>query len=90
MEISTGDYVLATKYSDGDPMDQWCVGFYDGMLGNKYLVVDKEGVSFRPSGFRRVTKISKKRGEFILYHKWNIAMGGRSMYWWARCTMRGA
>ena len=25
--IADGEYVLATKYSDGDPGDEWAVGF---------------------------------------------------------------
>jgi len=28
-EMKHGDYVLATKYRDGDPQDHWAVGFYD-------------------------------------------------------------
>lgn len=27
--VEPGDYVLATKYFDGDPADQFCVGIYD-------------------------------------------------------------
>lgn len=28
-EVTKGDYVLCTKYSDRDPCDQWQVGFLD-------------------------------------------------------------
>jgi len=32
-KIKKGDYVLATKYSDGDPKDHFAVGFFDKMRG---------------------------------------------------------
>lgn len=65
--IKKGDYVLATKYSDGDPGDWWAVGFYDGPLhGDRHKVVDSEGKSLRHSGFRRVGKITPEFGEWLL------------------------
>lgn len=30
--LNSGDYALATKWSDADPKDHWCVGFFDSML----------------------------------------------------------
>ncbi len=30
--LCVGDYVLATKYHDGNPQDHWCVGFYHSTL----------------------------------------------------------
>lgn len=69
--ISKGDYVVATKWSDGHWDDQWCVGFYDGELeggvgSKRHLVVDNEGVQFRCGGFRRVKKITRDQGSYIL------------------------
>lgn len=65
-----GDYVLATKWSDGDPQDQWCVGFYkekyDHFGEARHIVTDNNGKSFRANGFRRVEPISKERGEIIV------------------------
>lgn len=72
-----GDYVLATKYSDGDPGDPWALGFYAGELnvGNdretvkvapRYLVNDSAGHSIRPGGFRRVARIRKDVGHWLL------------------------
>jgi hypothetical protein len=65
-----GDYVLATKYSDGDPGDHWCVGFYDSYLQfdkeTRHKVVDAEGNSFRASGFKRVAKIDRDLGAWLL------------------------
>lgn len=69
-DLKKGDYVLATKYRDGDPGDQFCVGFYDGFYMNgdstRHLVLDGEGKQFRRNGFRRVAKISRDRGEWIV------------------------
>lgn len=89
--LNKGDYVLATKYSDGDPGDQWCVGFYDGRLHSvdpdRHFVVDEDGKQFRGNGFRRVAIISRERGEFILRNRDTIEWGGRSLWWWKRCKM---
>lgn len=72
MGVKSGDYVLATKFSDGDPNDHWCVGFYDKPFHNRHLVIDASGKQFRIGGFRRVKKISKNRGKFILSHREHI------------------
>jgi hypothetical protein len=72
-----GDYVLATKYSDGDPGDPWALGFYAGELdmGNdqceikvarRHLVNDSSGKSIRPNGYRRVARIRKDVGAWLL------------------------
>lgn len=61
-----GDYVVATKYADGDPGDHFCVGYYQGWYDHfgqpRHLVVDGSGKSFRANGFRRVAKVSSERG----------------------------
>ena len=71
-ELKKGDYVLATKYRDGDPGDQFCVGFYDHFYMNgdstRHLIVDGEGKQFRRNGFRRVAKVGRARGEWIVKH----------------------
>jgi len=43
--VKIGDYVLATKYIDGDPCDQWCIGFVSEHWPSKkrWLVRDSEG-----------------------------------------------
>ena len=64
--LKAGDYVLATKWSDGDPCDQWCVGFFSYEVEGRYCVLDSDGVSFRHNGFRRCEKISKEQGDFAL------------------------
>ena len=86
--LLAGDYVLATKYSDGDPQDQWCVGFYKGVLpkstNERHEIVDGDGNLLRGNGFRRVKKISRRRGEFILSKRDQIASGDKSLWWWVR------
>lgn len=88
---AAGDYVLATKYSDGDPEDQWCVGFFKGMLlkpdGYRYEVVDSEGKLFRGNGFRRCEKIEAKRGAWMLLHAREIELSGLSVWHFATCPM---
>lgn len=89
--LKVGDYVLATKYLDGDPQDHWAVGFFAGMLpkagGDRYDVVDGNDQLFRGNGFRRVKKISDVRGQWLLEHKQEIQHGGRTLWSWVRAQM---
>ncbi len=90
--LKQGDYVLATKYSDGDTHDHWCIGFYDHMdeLGSsiRYYVVDSKGNQFRMNGFRRIKKISEKRGKWILKNKELIELSGKSLWYFSKCKMK--
>lgn len=83
-EMKNGDYVLATKYSDGDPKDPFAIGFFDGMLGDRYLVVDNNDKQFRASGFRRIDKISKYVGEILIRNIGLIENGDASVWFWRR------
>ena len=88
-EVKKGDYVLATKWGDGDSRDHWVVGFYDELkYGDRHIILDGDGVSFRPGGFRRAAKISANRGAFIIKHTKEIEAGSRSLWWWKRCSMK--
>lgn len=90
MKVLAGDYVIATKWSDGDPGDQWCVGFYKGITTeDRHEVVDSNGDLFRGNGFRRVKKISQQRGEFILSKREQIQSGTKSLWWWLRQPLDG-
>lgn len=83
--LNAGDYVLATKYSDGDPCDHFCVGFFAGMLGDRYLVQDECGKSFRPGGFRRAERISSRVGDILVKAFARISdKPGRSLWYWRR------
>lgn len=64
--IDKGEYVLATKYGDGDPADQWCVGFYDRLKDGRHYVTDGEGHQYRGNGFRRAQVIASAEGEWLL------------------------
>src|SRR5262245_4247591 len=91
-ELKQGDYVLATKWGDGDPQDHWCIGFYSETLNsygqNRFIVVDENGRPFRANGFRRAKRISKQRGRWILARKEQIEQSSRSLWYWARCSMK--
>lgn len=84
--LLAGDYVLATKYSDGDPQDHWCVGFLHSMLpkagGDRFQVVDSDGNQFRGNGFRRVQKIGANEGKWLLEHAAEIEASERSVWDW--------
>jgi len=69
-EIKKGEYVFATKYSDGDPCDGWAVGFYDGILPkigeDRFLVIDDDGNQMRRNGFRKIKAISEEVGAKLI------------------------
>lgn len=72
--LRKGDYVLATKYRDGDPYDGYAVGFYEGPLAKdigragqpQHIVVDGDGNPYRANGFRRVERITEELGSWIV------------------------
>ena len=65
-----GDYVLASKYSDGDVNDPWFIGFVGGKCRfnpDKYTLVDNDGnFLYREGGFRRAKKITPEIGKKLL------------------------
>lgn len=61
-----GDYVFATKYSDGDPGDHWALGLYDGERNGRHYVKDNSGNQLRGNGFRRVARIRADVGYWLL------------------------
>lgn len=71
--LEKGDYVLATKYRDGDPHDGWALGFYDSMLpkigGDRFMVVNSEGKQYRGNGFRRCERVSDELGDWIFANR---------------------
>jgi hypothetical protein len=64
--MEVGDYVLATKYDDGDPGDMWALGFYDGERDGRHYVKDSAGQQIRGNGFRRASRIRKDVGNWLL------------------------
>lgn len=91
--LRRGDYVLATKYSDGDPQDHWAVGFYDGItaphhMPPRYDVVDHRGTQMRGNGFRRVEKITLARGKWLLENRERIEQSGQELWtYFLTCPM---
>jgi hypothetical protein len=63
-----GDYVLATKYDDGDPGDQFAVGHYDRFDCERHYVTDAEGKQFRGNGFRRCEPVTPYEGAWLIAH----------------------
>ena len=66
-----GDYVLATKYEDGDPGDPWAVGYYLGQHDFhgtiRYLVGDHVGGdSFRRDGYIKIGLIDRDFGNWLM------------------------
>ena len=92
--IENGDYVLATKYRDGDPREHWCVGMFAGEITAyaenggppRYKIVDGDGIQFRHNGFRRVKSISAELGDFMIRNKELIESGGLSVWGYARMS----
>lgn len=88
-ELVKGDYVLATKYPDGDPKDHFYIGFFRGMLIDKfgsvtdrYLVDDGKGNLARANGFRRCEKISANVGSALVYAIDIIGQSYTSIWYW--------
>jgi hypothetical protein len=81
--LSKGDYVLATKYEDGDPHDGWCVGFYECPVKHRHRIINNSGqVIGRWNGFEGVVKISRNAGQWILDHQNEIQSGSDSLWVW--------
>ena len=75
-DLKEGDYVLATKWSDGDSRDHWCCGFYQGMTGHenqRYDIADSDGNLFRNNGFRRCEKIHPAIGKYLVDNSHHIS-----------------
>lgn len=88
--LTKGDYVLATKYQDGDPRDQWCIGYYQGQTQHcppRHDIMDIDGKLFRGNGFRRVKRISPERGAWLLQHAQGMEFSGKSVWRFARTAM---
>lgn len=95
--LVVGDYVLATKYRDGDPYDHWCIGWVSGfreivgfnniVIEARIMVEDHNGNPFRYGGFRRAKRMSAQRGAWLIKHQKEFYTRGRSLWWWFRAPM---
>lgn len=79
--MKQGDYIVATKYSDGDPKDHFVVGLFRDMTWHgRYNVVDDEGKLFRGNGFRRAKVVSAEVGNKIVTNMTIIENSDRSVW----------
>ena len=84
-EPKIGDYVLATKYQDGDPADHFCLGWVKGVYSNsRFDVVDDKGKSYRSNGFRRARVVSEDLGAWLLPRFPQMESCGLSVWRWMR------
>jgi len=85
-----GDYVLATKYEDGDPCDHFVVGFVSGWTRHgRWLVEDAEGRNQRHNGFRRAARITDEEGRKLVAMMPQIGDIQGPSLWWHLAKMRG-
>lgn len=84
IKAGIGDYVLATKYEDGDPHDHWVCGWLAEVLDRydppRYDVVDNDRESFRGNGFRRVERISMGVGKKLVELGKEMRFSGKSVW----------
>lgn len=82
--VKIGDYVLATKYDDGDPGDHWACGFVASIMDQydppRYDVVDNNQVSFRGNGFRKVERITLWMGKQLIAIGDKMVWAGKSVW----------
>ena len=91
--LAVGEYVLATKYDDGDPCDQFCVGIYRNPLTQytslRHDIVDSDGNLFRGNGFRRAEVITQEEGSALIALFPEISDKPGKSLWWHLDTIRG-
>lgn len=74
MSVEIGDYVLATKYSDRDPLDPWRVGYVVKIVQSKrglgYIVGNRDGTWEDNREYLYVKHITGEFGrEWIEFHR---------------------
>ena len=83
--LKKGDYVLATKYTDGDCRDHWFVGFFRSKCKRgRYDIIDNDGHLIRGNGFRKAQRISPEVGRFLVEHIEDIDHGSKGLWWWKK------
>lgn len=68
-----GDYVLATKWETGSPMEPIGVGFLESEIVSsgeraheRWFLMDQNRKRFKANGYRRAEKITLEEGVFII------------------------
>jgi hypothetical protein len=87
-----GDYVLATRWHDGDPCDPFCIGFYaekwSSETGNqiRHYVIYGDETSSHGGSFRRAEAITEEEGKALVALLPEIGdKPGRSVWWHLDC-----
>ena len=84
-KVDVDDYVLASKWSDGDPNDPWAIGFVDKTLpptsSPRYTLKDADGNPMKFGIFGRAERISEASG-YILVVARNIVMQSHYSVWY--------
>lgn len=88
--LEVGDYVLASKYRDGDPNDPWFVGFIKQIIRcedyDKYKIADEDGNLLYSSMLARAERIGKANGHQLVRCKKYIKESNKSVYYWKNNT----
>ena len=87
-KVNLGDYVLASKWSDGKLGDPWAIGFVSeiGEVNGKprYLIADIDGNLISRTMHRRAERISPTVGAELLIlnkkHDWEFNCPMRSIW----------
>ena len=84
-----GDYVLATQYEDGSPLDHFAIGFLHRVLPRDassgitlYLVSDGKGTML--GSFSRCERISDRVGQILVSNASFVEQGSASVWYWRR------
>ena len=92
-EVEDGDYVIGTRWQDGNPGDPWAVGWVEKLpflirdTKSRWYVKDKKGTDLNGL-YRRVKKISAERGDFLIRNADYIEAQKRySVWYFVRCNM---
>lgn len=82
-DIKIGDYVVATKWRDGDPRYPYSVGYVEFITREGYYLKDHEGRPLNSLAYQRCKKISTTLGK-LLHQSVPILEGkkGKSIWYW--------
>ncbi len=89
--IKAGDYVIASKYQDGDPCDGFAVGFVERITdAGRVIVVNDRGEPFRAGGYRRAKCITRDEGRALVELSDVISDKPGESVWWHLARIREA
>ena len=93
--LQKGDYVLATRWHDGNPCDPFCIGFYAEKWSSwssesgdqiRHYVIYGDETSSHGGSFRRAEAITEEEGKALIALIPEIGdKPGRSLWWHLDC-----